>query len=74
MPRSLLITGGTGFIAANFSLHWTRKFPYDKIIILDCLTYASNLNTISGLFNSGKVTFERAILMIKISPKFIREI
>ncbi len=58
MPRSLLITGGAGFIAANFSFHWTRKFPNDKIIILDCLTYASNLNTISGLINSGKVIFE----------------
>ncbi len=58
MPRSLLITGGAGFIAANFSLHWSRKFPHDKIIILDCLTYASNLNTILGLINSGKVIFE----------------
>ena len=57
MPRSLLITGGAGFIAANFSLHWTKKYPHDKVIILDSLTYASNLNTISELINSGKVIF-----------------
>ena len=57
MSRSLLITGGAGFIAANFSLHWTTKYHYDKVIILDSLTYASNLNTISELINSGKVIF-----------------
>lgn len=57
MPRSLLITGGAGFIAANFSLHWTKKYPHDKVIILDSLTYASNLNTISELINSGKLIF-----------------
>ena len=57
MPRSLLITGGAGFIAGNFSLHWTKKYPNDKVIILDSLTYASNLNTINELINSGKVTF-----------------
>ena len=57
MPRSLLITGGAGFIAANFSLHWTKKYPHDKVIILDSLTYASNLNTISELINLRKVIF-----------------
>lgn len=57
MARSLLITGGAGFIASNFSFYWTAKYPQDKVIILDSLTYASNLNTISKLVNFGKVTF-----------------
>ena len=57
MARSLLITGGAGFIASNFSFYWTAKYPQDKVIILDSLTYASNLNTISKLVNLGKVTF-----------------
>lgn len=57
MRRSLLITGGAGFIAANFTLYWTKKYPNDKVIILDSLTYASNLNTISELINLGKVNF-----------------
>ena len=57
MSRSLLITGGAGFIASNFSLYWTSKYPNDKVIILDSLTYASNFETIRGLVNSGKVTF-----------------
>ena len=57
MPRSLLITGGAGFIAANFSLYWTKKYTHDKVIILDSLTYASNLNTISELINLRKVIF-----------------
>tara|TARA_B100000886_G_scaffold338466_1_gene301383 strand:- start:202 stop:1248 length:1047 start_codon:yes stop_codon:yes gene_type:complete len=57
LTRSLLITGGAGFIAANFALYWTAKYPQDKVIILDSLTYASNLNTISGLIKDGKVIF-----------------
>lgn len=57
MARSLLITGGAGFIASNFSFYWTAKYPQDKVIILDSLTYASNFNTISKLVNLGKVTF-----------------
>ncbi len=57
MPRSLLITGGAGFIASNFSLYWTKKYPHDKVIILDSLTYASNLNTISRSIKLGKLIF-----------------
>jgi dTDP-glucose 4,6-dehydratase len=47
----LLITGGAGFIGANFVLHWHRQHPNDSIVVLDALTYAgnrSNLDSIAG--------------------------
>jgi len=38
----LLITGGAGFIGANFVLYWRRLYPDDLIVVLDALTYAGN--------------------------------
>ena len=40
--RSLMVTGGAGFIGANFVHYWTRYYPDDRIIVLDALTYAGN--------------------------------
>ena len=43
--RSLLITGGAGFIGANFVHHWLKAHPEDRVTVLDALTYAgSRLN------------------------------
>ncbi|PJA11140.1 dTDP-glucose 4,6-dehydratase, partial [Candidatus Falkowbacteria bacterium CG_4_10_14_0_2_um_filter_36_22] len=36
----LLITGGCGFIGSNFIHYWLNKYPEDKIVNLDVLTYA----------------------------------
>lgn len=38
----ILITGGAGFIGANFIRFWLKKNPRDKLVNLDKLTYASN--------------------------------
>ena len=40
---SLLVTGGAGFIGANFVHHWLRAHPGDRVVVLDALTYAGNL-------------------------------
>ena len=40
--RSLLVTGGAGFIGANFVIYWTRKYPDDHVVVIDALTYAGN--------------------------------
>ncbi len=42
----LLVTGGAGFIGSNFILYWLKKYPNDKIINLDKLTYAGNLENL----------------------------
>ena len=45
----LLVTGGAGFIGANFVRHWRATHPDDTICVLDCLTYAGNPANIAGL-------------------------
>lgn len=47
----LLVTGGAGFIGANFVRYWRRKHPGDEITILDALTYAGNTTNLEGIPN-----------------------
>ena len=48
MPH-LLITGGAGFIGANFVRYWRNRHPEDAITIVDALTYAGNPANIEGV-------------------------
>ena len=40
--KTILVTGGAGFIGSNFVNYWIQKYPKDKILVLDNLTYAGN--------------------------------
>ena len=46
MARSLLVTGGAGFIGVNFVYHWVVQHPQDTLVVLDALTYAGNRNSL----------------------------
>lgn len=46
---NLIITGGAGFIGANFVRHWRKISPGDGIVVLDALTYAGNPANIEGV-------------------------
>ena len=47
-PRSIIVTGGCGFIGSNF-VHWVaREHPEVKVTVLDKLTYAGNPANIEG--------------------------
>lgn len=47
--KTILITGGAGFIGSHFARHIYEKYSEYKIIILDALTYAGNLDNLIGL-------------------------
>jgi dTDP-glucose 4,6-dehydratase len=46
---TLLVTGGAGFIGGNFVRHWVDQHPADTVVIIDRLTYASNVENIKGI-------------------------
>src|SRR5215472_9152552 len=48
-PRSVLITGGAGFIGSNFILHLRTQRPQMRIINLDKLTYAADPANLDGV-------------------------
>ncbi len=55
----LLVTGGAGFIGANF-IHYIKKtHPEDKIICMDKLTYAANYDNIRCFEGDDGFSFER---------------
>ncbi|MBO9499954.1 MAG: dTDP-glucose 4,6-dehydratase [Novosphingobium sp.] len=45
----ILVTGGAGFIGANFVHYWRAQHSDDTILVLDALTYAGNPASIAGL-------------------------
>ncbi len=47
--RRLLVTGGAGFIGANFVHYWRRTYPGDALTVIDALTYAGNPASISDV-------------------------
>ena len=57
MIMKLLVTGGAGFIGSNFIIHWLNKYPSDKIINLDLLTYAGNLENLKEVENNPNYSF-----------------
>ncbi len=57
MKHRLLITGGAGFIGANFTHYWSRCRPDDRVVVLDALTYAGNFANIESLCAADRVRF-----------------
>ena len=55
----LLVTGGAGFIGGNFVHYWLREHPGDAVVVLDALTYAGNLATLSMLDRDDRLRFVR---------------
>ncbi len=59
MGRTLLITGGAGFIGANFVRFMLARYPQDRVVVFDKLTYAGNLNNLRGLESDPRYAFVR---------------
>jgi dTDP-glucose 4,6-dehydratase len=56
-PRSLLVTGGAGFIGANFVHYYIQRHPDRRVTVLDALTYAGNLENLAALQSSPAMRF-----------------
>ncbi len=57
--KTILITGGAGFIGSHLVRHFVNKYPHYTIINLDKLTYAGNLENLRDVENSPNYRFEK---------------
>jgi len=57
--RSLLITGGAGFIGSNFVRYMLKKYPDYKVMVYDKLTYAGNLDNLRDVEDDPRYAFVR---------------
>ena len=49
--KTLLVTGGAGFIGSNFVRYWLEHYPDDIVVNLDALTYAGNLHSLEDVID-----------------------
>ena len=55
--RRLLVTGGAGFIGANFVHYWLQAHPGERLVVLDALTYAGNLANLEPVKERPELEF-----------------
>ena len=56
-PRNVFITGGAGFIGANFVRHWLANAREGRVVVFDALTYAGNIENLAGLERDPRYVF-----------------
>lgn len=56
----LLVTGGAGFIGSNFVIYMLQQHPEYKIVNVDALTYAGNLENLKSIENHPNYAFAKA--------------
>ena len=65
MSKTILITGGAGFIGSHVVRLFVNKYPDYKIINLDKLTYAGNLENLRDIENMDNYIFEKGDIVDK---------
>ncbi len=60
MGKTIIVTGGAGFIGANFVYLELQEHPEDRIVCLDKLTYAGNLETLAEAMKNPQFRFVKA--------------
>lgn len=56
---NLLVTGGAGFIGSNFVMLFLEKHSEDRVVNLDALTYAGNLENLESVEDNPHYVFEK---------------
>lgn len=59
MSRTVVVTGGAGFIGSNFIFHMRKEHPEDRIVCMDSLTYAGNIETLKGVMGDDSFVFSK---------------
>ena len=74
MSKSILITGGAGFIGSHLTRLFVLKYPEYKIVNLDKLTYAGNLQNLKDIEDKANYTFVKGdIVDIKLLTELFKE-
>ncbi|MBQ3293267.1 dTDP-glucose 4,6-dehydratase [Candidatus Saccharibacteria bacterium] len=55
--KTIIVTGGAGFIGSNFVYYMLKKYPFYRIVCLDALTYAGNLSTLEKAMKDHQDNF-----------------
>ncbi len=63
MQRNILITGGAGFIGSHVVRLFVRRYPEYRIINLDALTYAGNLENLADIEHASNYTFSKTNIL-----------
>ena len=63
MNRTIIITGGAGFIGSQVTRLFVNKYADYKIVNLDALTYAGNLENLKDIENASNYVFEKANIL-----------
>src|ERR1700683_5147664 len=58
-PLNVCVTGGAGFIGANFVRQWLERTQQGGVVVLDALTYAGNVESLAGLERNPRYEFVR---------------
>ena len=58
-PKTVLVTGGAGFIGSNFVKFVLGQHPRTKVVNLDCLTYAGNLENLADVSDDPRYIFAK---------------
>ena len=68
---SILVTGGAGFIGSNFVRSWLATHPDDRVVLLDALTYAGNLENLDTCINVSNLRFLKRNIRDSEQPDLI---
>ena len=71
MSKTILITGGAGFIGSHLVRLFVKKYPNYKIVNLDKLTYAGNLENLRDIDKESNYSFEKGDILDKV---FVRSL